>query len=372
MSRYQWHRLRQRKDRELQGLREQLASARQLISQLQQHLLEATAGDEEAPFVSVDQPLSPPRDDTGPADDRHVDTATPNLPALAEDMPTVDGDSLDTMAIAETECCPSRNITDNPAPADDTAEAMITTDEAALGLLEDIDASVPAAPAAADLVAATATPTTVAVVVEDDDMKGVLDDIADALDDIPDNSSTPQPVGDVIDSDENTDVLDDSLADDADLTERLSAAEARAEAAEQRAAQAVAKAAAAIEQQMAAENAAGQQAAQQEYLALLGKLDSQYGASFRAEAIDAANETLAEMGFSADCPPPVHVVADRLEIAYLQASRQANNTTMPATRRIAASPETLDAATGGSAGVFSAQGTLEEVVADMKRVGKLR
>jgi len=147
------------------------------------------------------------------------------------------------------------------------------------------------------------------------------------------------------------------------LQAQLQAAQARAEAAEEQAAEAEAKVA---ELQAALEAKAAQEA----YQDLLKKLDAAYGAEHRAAAIDAANAVLAEMGYGEGNPAPTQVMADRLEIAYLQEALAGQPEPAPADPTPPA--ETLDTGVGGNAGLVATEGTLQEVLADMQRAGKLR
>ena len=147
----------------------------------------------------------------------------------------------------------------------------------------------------------------------------------------------------------------DTPVDDGDLATRLAEAEARAAEAEKRAAD--------------AEATAQAQAAQEAYRALLSKLDRQYGGQYRADAITTAEESMAELGYGEDNVAPAQLVADRLEIAYRQ---QALAAEIDRHQPAAPAAETLDTAAGGAAGIHAAEGTLEEVLADMTRNGKLR
>jgi len=166
--------------------------------------------------------------------------------------------------------------------------------------------------------------------------------------------------------------IDDSLADpqfDQDLTDRLAQAEARAAEAERAAADAATEMVSAAARQTALEQAVAAHTAQETYLGILRELDATYGGDLRAAALDETNGSLEAMGFSSANLPPVQLVKDRLEIAYLQLAR--TRAESPSDRK-RPKAETLDVGVGGNAGAALAEGSLEEVVADMKRSGKLR
>ena len=160
-------------------------------------------------------------------------------------------------------------------------------------------------------------------------------------------------------------------ADEDDLSVRLTAAEARAEAAERQAAEAMAQVAGALQRQAALEEVVQTNAAQQDYTKALAELDRQFGGDLRAMAIDLANTELAGMGFGPDNLPPAQLVKDRLEIAYLRLARDRESAGTPA-NPAGPKAETLDAGIGGNASMPSLEGSLADVVADMKRAGKLR
>jgi|GEM_PF-6508835 len=177
------------------------------------------------------------------------------------------------------------------------------------------------------------------------------------------------PADKVIKADEQPDATDEPVDEsqgdaqgDDNLTERL-------EAAERQAAETSAELEAVIQQHAELEAKVTEEAAQKAYMATLAALDQQYGGDLRAEAIDQANEDLAAMGFDDSHAAPEQLVKDRLEIAYLQGAYRRE-----AAKQVSAdpSPEVLDSPAGGNAGAFAAEGTLEEVIEDMKRAGKLR
>lgn len=183
-----------------------------------------------------------------------------------------------------------------------------------------------------------------------------------------DNDEPPAdktPAEKVIKTDEQPDATDDTVDEsqgDDNLTERL-------EAAERQAAEASVELEAVIQQHAELEAKVTEEAAQKAYLATLAALDQQYGGDLRTEAIDQANEDLAAMGFDDSHAAPEQLVKDRLEIAYLQGAYRRDTA-----KQVSAdpSPEVLDSPAGGNAGAFAAEGTLEEVIDDMKRAGKLR
>ena len=171
-----------------------------------------------------------------------------------------------------------------------------------------------------------------------------------------------------IDDDEDFNALADPLADEGDLGRRLAAAEARADAAERRAADALALRAEAAGAHAAMEATAQSRAAHEAYLHCLIDLDRRYGGDLRADAITQANDTLAAMGYGPENLPPADLVRDRLEIAYLREARLRDQRARDQRPNV----ETLDTGVGGNATALCLEGSLEDVIADMKRAGKLR